>query len=190
MLLKTVLLIIASQGYQPIEYGHTRQMLEEANIKVEVASNFKHDAVANPNQPKPCSCNKAAHQYQVVPVDFALSEVNADKYDGIFIIGGPGALGFLDTKITHEIMQTIAKSGKPFGALCISPRILAAAGVLDGKQATGWDEDNKLTGIFKQHNVTYVKEPVVTDGSLVTADGPSAALAFGKAIVAVMQKLS
>jgi len=189
MLLK-VLLIVASQGYQPIEYGHTRQMLEEAKIKVEVASNFKHDAVANPNQPKPCSCNKAAHQYQVVPVDFELSEVDVVKYDGIFIIGGPGALGFLDTKITHEIIQKMAKSGKAFGAICISPRILAAAGVLDGKRATGWDEDNKLTGIFKQHKVTYVKEPVVTDGSLVTANGPAAAIEFGKAIVALLQKPS
>jgi len=190
MLLKTVLLIIASQGYQPIEYGHTRKMLEDAHIKVEVASTIKQTAFANPNAPRGCGCNKAADEYQSVHVDLALADVDASKYDGIFIIGGPGALGFLDNHTTHTIMQTIAKSGKPFGAICISPRILAAAGILQGKKATGWDEDNKLSGIFQQHKVTYIKEPVVVDGSLITANGPSAAEAFGSAIVNVLQQHS
>lgn len=189
MLLKTVLLIIASQGYQPIEYGHTRKMLEDAGIKVEVASNLKQDAFANPNNnhTKSCGCNKAVPAYQKVHVDLALSEVDADKYDGIFIIGGSGALDFLDNQITHKIIQALAKNGKAFGAICISPRILAKAGVLEGKKATGWDEDNKLSGIFKQYNVTYVKKPVVVDGNLITANGPSAAIAFGKEIVNVLQ---
>lgn len=196
MILKTVLLIIASQGYQPIEYGHTRKVLESAGIKVEVASNSTDDANANLNpqppttQTKPCACNRVPLEYQTVHVDVALSDVDADKYDGIFIIGGPGALKFLDNETTYKIMQGIASSGKPFGGICISPRILAAAGVLDGKKATGWNMDGKLPNIFKEHNVTFERRQVVVYGSLITADGPSAATEFGKAIVTELEKSS
>lgn len=37
MLAKVILLVIASEGYHPVEYGYTRKVLEEAGITVEVA---------------------------------------------------------------------------------------------------------------------------------------------------------
>lgn len=201
MLIKTVLLIVASQGYQPLEYSHTRKVLEEAGIKVIVASNEQGIAHANINghqtkcgcqaKPQPHPQPKPQPQipnFEHVTVDVALNDVNPDNYDGIFIIGGQGALQFLDTQATYDIMKRIAESGKPFGAICISPRILASAGLLNGKRATGWNGDNNLGVIFKQHNVSYIKEHVVTDGNLVTADGPQSAVAFGKAIVTLLQK--
>ena len=43
------------------------------------------------------------------------------------------------------------------------------------KKATGWNEDGKLESIFKKYAVTYVKEPVVIDDNVVTAEGPNAA---------------
>lgn len=189
-----VLLIIANQGYQQIEYGYTRKALEEAGIKVEVASNLKQDAHANPktqlsqNQTRACGCNKALAQYETAHVNYSLDEVDPNKYDGIFIIGGSGTLESLDNAKTYKIIQAIANTGKAFGAICIAPRILAKAGVLNGKKATGWDADNKLSDFFKEHNVIYEKQPIVIDGSLITANGPLAAPAFGKVIVSILQK--
>ena len=75
---------------------------------------------------------------------------------------------------------------KPYGAICISSRILAAAGVLSGKKATGWDDDNKLAHIFKKHNVEYIKESIVIDENVVTAIGPSAAQEFAQGILKVL----
>ncbi len=196
MILKTVLLIIASEGYQPIEYGLTRKVLEEAGINVLVASNIAGTAHAKPSSghAKNCDdpeCSKVAEEYArytKAPIDKTFADINPDAYDGIFIIGGPGAMEFLDNQATYKIMQQIAQKGKPFGAICISPRILAHAGLLNGKKATGWNGDKKLDALFKQYKVIYKKQPVITDGVIVTADGPQAALEFGKAIVAVMQK--
>ena len=77
---------------------------------------------------------------------------------------------------------------KPLGSICISSRILAKAGVLGGKKATGWDGDDKLNGIFNEHAVNYTREPVTTDGSIVTATDPRAAERFGQSIVKVLSK--
>ncbi len=196
MILKTVLLIIASEGYQPIEYGLTRKVLEEAGINVLVASNIAGTAHAKPSSghAKNCDdpeCSKVADEYARytrAPIDKTLADINPDEYDEIFIIGDPGAIEFLDNQTTYKIMQLAAQKDKPFGAICISPRILAHAGLLSGKKATGWNADKKLDALFMQHKVTYKKQPVVTDGFIVTADGPQAALEFGKAIVAVMRR--
>ena len=76
----------------------------------------------------------------------------------------------------------------PYGAICVSPRILAKAGVLHGKRATGWDEDGKLKYVFEKRDVVYEYAPVVTDGRIVTADGPASAKEFGEAIAAVLSK--
>lgn len=119
--------------------------------------------------------------------DLTLSEVNLVDYDGVFAIGGPGALEYLDNEETARIYKEAQAMGDyPYGAICISPRILAKAGVLTGKRATGWDNDDKLQDIFDRYGVIRVKEPVVTDGIVITADGPAAAHDFGKKIVEVV----
>lgn len=194
MLDKIILLIIANSGYHPVEYGYTRKALEDAKVKVVVASNLKSEANAKPseNHSKVCNEPKCVNliyeypQFSTAKVDLTLDEVDIKKYDGIFIIGGPGAMEFLDNEIVYKIMQDAALKNKPFGAICVSPRILANATVLKGKKATGWNGDNKLDDIFINHNVSYIKEPVVIDGNLITADGPDSAISFGNAILKVL----
>lgn len=164
-----VLLVIASQGYQPIEFGVPRDILKDAGIVVETASNKSGKATA-------ADCSQ-------INVDHLIKDVDVSPFDGIFFIGGGGALENLDNQASYDLLNKAAKAGKFFGAICISPRILAKAGVLTGKKATGWDGDNNLAGIFAEHDVVYVKKPVVVDGKIITAVGPSAAQAFGDAIV-------
>ena len=171
---KVVLLVIASQGYQPLEYGLTRKTLEHEHITVVTASDKHGTAVA--------SQAPAQAEYKTADIALTIDEVDASNYDGIFLIGGPGALKHLDTEITQELMRNAEHLGKLYGAICISPRILAHAGLLQDKKATGWDGDDKLPKVLQQHNAIYVEQPVVTDGNLITAEGPSAAEAFGHAI--------
>ena len=186
-----VLLIVAQYGYQPLEYGLTRQELEKAGFTVTVASNKTGTAYSNPSKKHDDSCDDShcrttATKYPdfaQVPVDVALADVNPAAYDGIFLVGGPGGLEHLDNKTVHQIVQKAYELSKVIGAICISPRILAHAGLLQGKKATGWNDDHKLDDLFKQYHAIYIKSPVVTDGNIITADGPRAASAFGKAIV-------
>lgn len=171
----TVLLLVAGHGYQPVEYGTPKQILESSGIVVKTISNTMGTALATDGSK--------------TDVDFTIDQINdITNYAGLFIIGGGGALENLDNPQVYKLVQKFAHASKPFGAICISPRILAKAGVLTGKKATGWDEDHELDMIFAQHDVNYVHKPVVTDGNIVTATGPRAAQEFGKAIVTIVKK--
>ncbi|MES2683970.1 MAG: DJ-1 family glyoxalase III [Pseudomonadota bacterium] len=57
-------------------------------------------------------------------------------------------------------------------ALCAAPAlVLAAHGLLDGKQATGYPA-------FRDALLHYVDLPVVVDGHTITGQGPASAMAF------------
>ncbi len=167
--MKKVGLIIASQGYQPIEYGVPEEMLTSDGIKVITISDKAGVAIAKDNS--------------TADVDMTVDQVDTTHFDGIFIIGGPGALEFLNTPRVHDIVLQMRTLNKGYGAICVSSRILAEAGALKGKKATGWNQDHKLEDIFKQYGVTYVKNDVVVDGKVVTATGPHAAQEFALAII-------
>ncbi|MDO8521348.1 MAG: DJ-1/PfpI family protein [bacterium] len=172
-----VLLVIAQKGFQTKEYYDPKRVLEQAGHTVVTASVEKGGAVSNIGEQ--------------APVDIALADVRTGDYDGVFVIGGPGAIKFLDNDETARIMKEAeAREGMPYGAICVSPRILAKAGVLRGKKVTGWNEDGNLEGILKEGGVVYEHEPVVTDGRIVTADGPGSAEEFGKAITRLLRARS
>ncbi len=178
MIVPTILLIVAHQGYQATEYGVTRSILESAGFKVVIASNRSGTAHSMPLG--------VSHPYDHVTVDIDISEVKAENYDGIFLIGGSGALQALDTNIVHTFMNDAYTHNKIVGAICISPRILARAGILANKSATGWDGDHKLENVLKKYKVTYHNKPVVIDGTIITAKDPFAAEEFGKTIVKIV----
>lgn len=177
-MLKPVLLVVASKGYQPVEFENTKKALISAGILVAVASTRKGIATAKPIEGYPES----------TLVDYAISEIKPEMIAGIFLIGGQGALESLDTDETHRLLRLVAQESIPYGALCISPRIVARAGLLKDKRATGWNGDGKLAEIFDEHGVEYDDQSVVVDGNVITADGPSAAHLFGEAIVRVISQ--
>lgn len=172
--MEKVLLVIASQGFQHIEYRVPKQLLLEAGFIVVTASDALGVAVGKDGSE------------QVVDVE--LSAVDMKNYDALYFIGGPGALEHLDNQESNRIVNEAMILQKPYGAICISPRILARANVLVGRKATGWDGDGELAGIFANNNVEYVREPVVVDGNVITGNGPEAAEEWGKAIVALLSE--
>lgn len=173
----SIILVIASVGFQPREYHDTKAALETAGLKVITASNLRDD------KGKAVSSEGAK-----VKVDLLIDEIDLKTCSGIFLIGGPGALEHLDTDPVKQLMQQAADLEMPYGAICIAPRILAEAGLLNNRKATGWNDDGKLPAIFSDYNVTGVFKPkaVVIDGHVVTATGPSAATEFGEAIARVV----
>jgi len=170
---KKVALIIAGNGFQHIEYGIPKKMLHDAGYQVITASFQQGIAVAEDNS--------------TTKVDIIVNEMKAKEYAGIFFIGGPGALDFLDNEISYELIQNAVHNDIVLGAICTAPRILAASGVLQDRKATGWDGDEQLSAIFTAHEVTYVAQDVVTDGLIVTAQGPAAAKMWAQEIIEVLK---
>lgn len=167
-----VVLIVAFDGYQQTEYLDTKKTLEQSHLTVKTASTTKGAALAKDGS----TCT----------VDLKLEEIHPSTCAGIFLIGGPGALDDLNSLKMHSIIQKMVAAGKACGAICISTRILAEAGVLKSKKATGWNGDGNLKEIYAKHSVTYIKSPVIIDGTIITAEGPEAAQEFGKGIASII----
>jgi len=173
MAAKQIVFVIAHEGFQPVEYDVPRRILEESGLIVVTASDKIGSAVASDGT-------------TTVDVQLLIDDINVDDCSGIFFIGGPGALEHLDNEKSYALLRKVKEKKKLYGAICISPRILAKAGVLEHKKATGWDGDEQLIPVFDAHNVDYVRQDVVIDGSIVTAVGPQAAHEFGAKILSLI----
>jgi protease I len=169
---KKVALVIAFNGYHPIEYLVPKKILEHGGYKVITASDKKGSAIAK----------DGSH----TKVDLLFSELDITTLDGLVIIGGPGAQEHLDTDALYAVIQKAVMADKIVGAICYSTRILAKAGALVSKQATGWDGDGELKSIFDAHAALLNTAGVVQDGKIVTARGPADAEKFGHALVELL----
>lgn len=170
---KKVVFVVASEGYQQVEYNIPKKLLEQAGIIVVTASNKLAPAIAKDGS--------------TTTVNYLIDEIPLDTIDGLFIVGGPGTMEHLNNSKMHELLKQAVTQNKKIGAICIASRILAEAGILTGKQATGWNGDNELPGIFKQYNVHYKPQDVVRDDNILTATGPDAAREYGEQIISMIE---
>lgn len=170
--MKKALLIIAKTGFQDKELKDVRDALITAGFAVELGSSKKGVCTG-----KFGSTEEALYGFE---------EIDLGNFDRVCFIGGPGAFEIADDAIAQHLTRSIVRSGKPLGAICIAPTILAKGGALKGRKATVWD-DGKGTQIdlLDRCGAEYVNAPVVTDGLIVTGNGPAAAEQFGKIFAAL-----
>lgn len=171
---KKVVFVVANEGYQPVEYAVPKKLLEQAGITVLTASDASAPAIAKDGS--------------TTPVELLVQNIPVNDIDGLFIVGGPGAMDHLNTPAMHKIIKEAQEQKIALGAICVSPRILAEAGALRDKQATGWNGDNELHGIFKKYGVHYKAQDVVRDENMLTATGPDAAREYGEQIISMIQE--
>lgn len=111
--------------------------------------------------------------------DHLLDDVLHDPYDLILIPGGNGGverlcadralIGRLKEQAIHEAWMA---------SICAGALVLQKAGILHGRHLTCHPSAKpKLT------SGTYVDEPVVVDGKLITSQGPGTAFHFGLELI-------
>ena len=110
-------------------------------------------------------------------------EVDPAQYDGIIIVGGAGSPSHLwGDEVLAELARYYADGRKMVAAICLSPVVLARAGVLKGKHAT-YSESPASFREMKAGGALIVNKPVVSDGRIVTANGPFAAKEFAETVI-------
>lgn len=114
--------------------------------------------------------------------DAMFTDVNLNDADWLICPGGmPGATNLHECDALTEALRAHAADGGNIAAICAAPAVvLAQAGILKGKNATcypGFEEMCKAGGAKMAHT------PVVTDGNIITANGPATAVRFALAIV-------
>jgi protease I len=106
-------------------------------------------------------------------------DVSAEDFDAVVFVGGAGASVYFNDPVAHKIAQDFAQQKKVIAAICIAPSIIANAGILKGKQATSYGSESLN---LRSKGAFYVNEDVVIDKNIITAKGPQAAEAFGRAV--------
>jgi len=173
---KKIAMIIAFRDFRDEEYFIPKKILEGTGAEITTVSNKSGIAVGADGGD--------------VEVNLLLESLNPVDFDAIVFIGGPGCLGNLDNEESYRIIQETVSQNKVLASICISPVILAKAGVLEGKKATVWSSimDKSAVKILKNSGVIYQSDSVVVDGKIVTADGPAAAKKFAEAIINLLTK--
>lgn len=118
-------------------------------------------------------------------IDEVIDKLNVSDFDAVVFLGGSGCLKYLDNETSYQIVRETLNQEKILGAICISPVILAKAGVLEGRKATVWHSvlDKSAVKILKENGAEFVEENVVRDGNIITGNGPQSAKEFAEEIV-------
>jgi protease I len=109
---------------------------------------------------------KPGHNFAL---NFDFAKVKAEDYDALLIPGGraPEYLRLNETIL--EWVRAFDKAGKPIAAVCHGAQLLAAAGVLEGRECSAYPacapEVKLAGGTFMDIDVTAAH----TQGNLVTA---------------------
>ena len=171
---KKIAIIIAFKNFRDEEYFIPRKILEEAGAKIEVVSNEVGTALGV--------------EGLQVNTNTKLSDLDISNFDAVVFVGGPGALDNLNNQDSYRVIREAVKQNKVLAAICISPVILAEAGVLNGKKATVWTNplNKEPKKILEENGAIFTEQNVVVDGNIITANGPDAAAEFGKKLVEIL----
>ncbi len=158
-------LVLLAQGCEEIEAVTVIDILRRAGIEV-VSAGLDDLPV------------RASRGVMLLP-DTTLDLALRHGFDMIVLPGGqPGTDNLkADQRVIHLLQQT-AQQGKFVAAICAAPSVLAAAGLLDGKQATCFP--TCLDGFPK---VKLQTAAVAEDGKLITSRGPGTAMDFALTLV-------
>jgi protease I len=118
-----------------------------------------------------------------VKPDIPIDDLKVSDFDAVVFIGGSAVKrDFWDNPDAHAVCRQAVEKGKILAAICWGPVVLANAGVLRGKKATGHDAQNAHE-ILKSRGCIYTGQSVTVDGNIITAFGPTSADSFATAIV-------
>lgn len=160
-------LIPLAQGCEEMEAVTVVDLLRRAGIDVTTAGLDERPVHAS--------------RGMVLVPDTTLDEALQHSYDIIVLPGGlPGADHLRNDARIIDLLREMAGNGKYTAAICAAPRVLAQAGLLDGKRATSFP--GALDGASVP-GLEYLEQPVVTDGRVITSRGPGTALDFALELI-------
>lgn len=120
---------------------------------------------------------------QTVVADSLVSDIDPGDADWLIVPGGvPGAPNLHSSKTVSDMLVAHFAKGGRVASICAGPAVvLAPLGILKDKKATCYPG---LENMIEAGGGTYVKEPVVIDGNIITSEGPGTTLKFARAIIA------
>jgi len=163
----TRVLVPLAEGCEELEAVTVIDLLRRAGIEVVTAG-----LTAGPV--------RASRNTVLVP-DTVLEAVMDQTFDMIVLPGGlPGAQRLDRDERIHTLLERYLAEDRFTAAICAAPKVLAGAGLLDGKSATSYP------GVVTPEDfpqVDLLDMPVVVDGKLITSRGPGTAMDFALQLI-------
>ncbi|WP_094228720.1 DJ-1/PfpI/YhbO family deglycase/protease [Methanolobus psychrotolerans] len=172
---KKILMVVAQEGFRDEEFFEPLDLFEDMGISITIASKTTDDATG-------------ALGGTVKP-DVPIDKVIISDFDAIVISGGSGSRKLLwpDKKL-QKLVADAFEHEKIVAAICVSPVILARAGVLEGKKATVFKDPACIKELEKGGAIYEDADVIVTD-NIITARDPASAEKFGEAVIEALGSL-
>lgn len=166
----TAVLVPLAPGFEDLEAVTVIDLLRRAQIDVTVAG----------LAPGPVKGSRGT----VIQPDTSLDAALQRDYDILVLPGGqPGANNLEADPRILDLLRRMAAQHKFTAAICAAPKVLAAAGVLEGKRATSYPG---TIDPAKFPRVQLENLAVVTDGRVVTSRGPGTAMDFALELIGLL----
>lgn len=163
-------LVPLAHGCEELEAVTIVDLLVRAGVQVTTAG----------LEPGPVTASRGV---TLVP-DTTLDEALAHDYDMVVLPGGgPGAERLDSDPRIGELLKKMAAKDKYTAAICAAPKVLANAGLLTGRKGTSYPGFVDRMAI---PNFTYLEQPVVQDGNVITSRGPGTAMDFALHLVELL----
>lgn len=165
-----LVLVPLAQGCEELEAVTITDLLTRAGIQV-ITAGLDDKVVV------------ASRGMKLVP-DKLLDDVLNEEFDMIVLPGGlPGADHLNNDPRIQVLVKKMAANNKYTAAICAAPRVLATAGILDGKNATSFPG---ALDKFPVNNLIKNELDVVVDGKVVTSKGPGTAMDFTLTLIELL----
>ena len=163
-------LVPLAQGCEELEAVTVVDLLRRAGIEVVTAG---LDA-------QPVTASRGMTLLPDMTLEMALQQ----SFDMVVLPGGlPGADHLGDDPRVIRLLQDMAASDAYTAAICAAPRVLARAGLLDGKRATSYPGALDIEAV---PGIEYLETAVVTDGRVITSRGPGTAMDFALVLIEIL----
>jgi 4-methyl-5(b-hydroxyethyl)-thiazole monophosphate biosynthesis len=163
-------LVPLAQGCEELEAVTVIDLLRRAGI----------DVVTAGLDGRPVTASRGV---TLVP-DTELDAVMDQAFDMVVLPGGlPGADHLDRDPRIHQLLNRTREQGGFTAAICAAPKVLARAGLLDGKRATAYP------GVLDNMDLPRVEVdlvPVIHDDRVVTSRGPGTAMDFALALIEML----
>lgn len=163
--------VLAADGFERVELTVPVTALKASGAKVDIVS-LRRGRIRGVNLHEPASR---------VRVTKTVHEADPADYDALLVPGGfinPDLLR--QSAEARQFVRAFDAARKPIATLCHGPWVLASAEMLSGRTLTSWPG---IRDDLVHAGATWLDEPLVQDGNLITSRGPQDLVPFVRAML-------
>lgn len=162
-------LVLLGHGFEETEYVAVRDSLIRNGLDVDSVSLEETTEMRTNNN-------------LFIKADILFKELNLNNYDALFIPGGPGTQKLGEKSEFDVILSYFVEQNKVISAICAAPTLLAERGLLKGRKALCYPDDDYINlmirnGVDFQYDADYV-----SDGNFFTGKNMQVSISYGYAL--------